>query len=100
MGSKDEQRRRPEPRGATRIGRSGGIAATIDKVVPGTAPGLELVTVVAITCPWCNEPNETQVDITTGDLATIEDCTVCCQPMELTAAFADDGSLIRVVARR
>ena len=67
---------------------------------PGNAPGLELVTVVPISCPWCGEPNETQVDITTGDLATIEDCTVCCQPMELAAEFADDGSLKRVVARR
>ena len=68
---------------------------------PGqAAPGLELVSVVAIRCPWCGEPNETQVELTTGDRDYIEDCTVCCQPMELSAEFREDGSLRRVRVQR
>lgn len=35
-------------------------------------------------CPYCGEPNEAQVDLSGGDQVYIEDCTVCCRPIEFT----------------
>ena len=39
-----------------------------------------------IPCPWCGEVFPTTVDTSQGDYTTIEDCAVCCQPIELVIA--------------
>lgn len=36
-----------------------------------------------IECPFCGEPISTSIDTSQGDHSTIEDCTVCCRPMQL-----------------
>jgi len=36
-----------------------------------------------IYCPYCGEGIEVQVDTSAGDQAYIEDCQVCCRPIEL-----------------
>ncbi len=41
---------------------------------------------VQIECPHCGAPFTTVADTSGGDYTTIEDCFVCCRPMEL--AFA------------
>ena len=70
-------------------------------IEPGTAiPGLQAVSFQSFRCPWCGERNETQVDITTGDRDWIEDCTVCCQPMELSVETDEQGNPQRVRAGR
>jgi len=33
-------------------------------------------------CPYCGEPISVTVDTSQGDYSTIEDCTVCCQPIQ------------------
>lgn len=38
---------------------------------------------VAVTCPYCGEPIELVVDDTAGDAAYVEDCPVCCRPMQV-----------------
>lgn len=36
-----------------------------------------------IPCPWCGEYFATTVDTSQGGYSTIEDCAVCCRPIEL-----------------
>ncbi|HUO20218.1 MAG TPA: CPXCG motif-containing cysteine-rich protein [Steroidobacteraceae bacterium] len=55
---------------------------------------------VAVRCPWCGERLETRVDATAGDGAYIEDCEVCCRPLELSVERADNGALLSVAVRR
>jgi len=39
-----------------------------------------------IQCPWCGEVYPTTIDTSQGDHSTIEDCNVCCRPIELTVS--------------
>jgi len=55
---------------------------------------------VAVRCPWCGERLETRVDMTTDDAAYIEDCEVCCRPIEFSIERADGGGLLSVAVRR
>ena len=36
-----------------------------------------------ISCPYCGEVFSVQVDSSAGEQAYIEDCQVCCRPIEL-----------------
>ena len=51
--------------------------------------GLQLRTVQ---CPYCGEPFETLVDLSSGSTSYIEDCAVCCRPIELRLEVSDDGT--------
>ncbi len=33
-------------------------------------------------CPYCGEPVETLLDLSGGDQHYIEDCPVCCRPIQ------------------
>jgi Cysteine-rich CPXCG len=55
---------------------------------------------VAVRCPWCGERLETRVDMTADDAAYIEDCEVCCRPIEFGIERADGGALLAVAVRR
>jgi len=48
-------------------------------------------TVVArrISCPYCAEPVEVVLDLTAGSQSYIEDCEVCCQPMQIAFEVDD-----------
>lgn len=37
-----------------------------------------------ITCPWCAEPMTVVLDLSAGGQSYVEDCQVCCQPMEIS----------------
>jgi hypothetical protein len=50
-------------------------------------------------CPWCGEMIETRVDTSQGDHTTVEDCTVCCRPIQLSIE-CEPGEVINVVAER
>jgi transcription elongation factor Elf1 len=39
---------------------------------------------LTIECPHCGELNTTVADLSEGSYTTIEDCQVCCRPMEIT----------------
>ena len=45
-----------------------------------------------IRCPYCDEPMNILLDLSAGDQSYVEDCQVCCQPMQI-AFQADDGSV-------
>lgn len=36
-----------------------------------------------ISCPYCGESIEVMVDVSAGDQSYIEDCQVCCRPIEM-----------------
>ena len=36
-----------------------------------------------IACPHCGAPFTTVADTSEGDYTTVEDCAVCCRPMEI-----------------
>jgi hypothetical protein len=55
---------------------------------------------VTVQCPYCGESFETAVDCSAGAFRYIEDCQVCCQPIELAGDVDDDGVLLGVTATR
>ncbi|HEU0277285.1 MAG TPA: CPXCG motif-containing cysteine-rich protein [Rhodanobacteraceae bacterium] len=36
-----------------------------------------------VTCPYCGEPIELAVDTSAGSARYVEDCPVCCHPMQV-----------------
>ena len=51
---------------------------------------------VTIHCPYCGEAYETSVDLSAGSQRYIEDCAVCCRPIEVTLKVSDEGELLDV----
>ena len=66
---------------------------------PGVGSG-ELTQFVEMQCPYCGESIETSVDLSAGSFCYVEDCQVCCQPIELAGEVGEDGSLRGVTAGR
>jgi len=54
----------------------------------------------AVDCPYCGETISTSVDCSGGSHDFIEDCAVCCRPIEFRAEIGDDGRLVALTARR
>jgi len=52
----------------------------------------------AITCPYCGEAITIVVDGSAGDQRYVEDCFVCCQPIELVIAIGPDAHLSHIEA--
>lgn len=48
----------------------------------------------SISCPYCGEEFETTIDCSAGDQSYIEDCYVCCQPIEFSIQASVDGELL------
>ena len=55
---------------------------------------------VTVSCPYCGEPLHTRVDLTAGETSYVEDCQVCCRPIEFTIERTGRGALSAVTARR
>jgi hypothetical protein len=62
-----------------------------------TSPTAEFVTV---NCPYCGEAFATQADASAGSCTYIEDCQVCCQPIEMELHVDEDGALRELLTRR
>ena len=50
-----------------------------------------------VVCPSCWETTHVLVDVSAGDQTVIEDCQVCCNPMQLTLTI-EDGEIVGVDA--
>lgn len=48
-----------------------------------------------VTCPSCGEPIELWLDLSIDSQTYIEDCSVCCRPMQVTYT-AEGGELLSV----
>jgi hypothetical protein len=96
---------RRRPRGDDRPARLPD-AASIDRrygLEPVFEPGRErsgLGEFVTVDCPYCGERFATPLDLSAGAYAAIEDCQVCCRPIEIAVAVDDAGALAAVEARR
>jgi len=51
-----------------------------------------------IDCPYCGEQFEIGVDCSMGGQQYVEDCSVCCQPMEIRTEVDLNGKLLAVSA--
>lgn len=51
-------------------------------------------------CPYCAEDLLLRLDLSAGSQSYVEDCQVCCQPIQITMQVADDGTLAGVGAAR
>jgi Cysteine-rich CPXCG len=49
-------------------------------------------TLVSIDCPYCGESIEISVDCSVENQNYIEDCQVCCRPMDVTVAVDEEGT--------
>ena len=54
---------------------------------------LELIT---LDCPYCGESFATTVDLSAGSQRYIEDCAVCCRPIEVILRVGDDDELLGI----
>ncbi|MGC1547980.1 MAG: CPXCG motif-containing cysteine-rich protein [Rhodanobacter sp.] len=50
-----------------------------------------MLTPVDIQCPYCGESIEILVDVSAGDQRYIEDCQVCCRPIDIVVTIDADG---------
>jgi hypothetical protein len=74
-----------------------GLEPVLEPGGPGSSQATEFVT---IQCPYCGESFETAVDLSAGSFTYVEDCQVCCQPIELAGEVDDAGALVGVTASR
>ncbi|HZP67333.1 MAG TPA: CPXCG motif-containing cysteine-rich protein [Rudaea sp.] len=51
---------------------------------------------IVIHCPYCGEGFETAVDLSAGSQKYIEDCAVCCRPIEIALKVSAEGELLDV----
>lgn len=52
---------------------------------------MSLVETVSVQCPYCWESIEIVVDTSAGDQSWIEDCSVCCHPINFHASVSPGG---------
>jgi hypothetical protein len=55
---------------------------------------------VAVLCPYCGERLETRVDLTADEPSYVEDCQVCCRPIEFVLEREQGGGLLALEVRR
>jgi len=68
---------------------------------PGTAAsGLRPEEFVAVRCPYCGERLQTRVDLTADEPSFVEDCEVCCRPIEFHIERDPAGGLVALQVRR
>jgi len=51
---------------------------------------------VALACPYCGEPIELVVDDSAGSAAYVEDCPVCCRPMQVDVDVSNAAVSVRL----
>jgi len=67
---------------------------------PGTGARVAPEEFVTVACPYCGERLETRVDATADEPSYVEDCEVCCRPIEFAVERDSGGALIGLQGRR
>ena len=68
---------------------------------PGRGPtGVRPEEFVAVRCPYCGERLQTRVDLTAEEPGYVEDCEVCCRPIEFEIERDPAGGLAALKVRR
>lgn len=86
----------PDPSDARAIDELYGLEPVFE---PGAGLG-EVTRLVTVQCPFCGESIDTVMDLSAGSFRYIEDCQVCCQPIELSGDVDEEGELVGLVAER
>lgn len=60
----------------------------------------ELLRAHAVECPYCGEWIELLLDLSAGSQSYVEDCQVCCRPIQIDLICDSDGELAELRARR
>ncbi len=60
---------------------------------------MDMIEEYSLDCPYCGEMISMSIDCSSGSHDFIEDCTVCCRPIELHAEV-DGGQLSGLNAHR
>ena len=55
---------------------------------------------IAVLCPYCGERLDTRVDVTAQEPSYVEDCAVCCRPIEFHIERDAGGALHALQVRR
>ncbi len=50
-------------------------------------------------CPWCGETNDSFYDMSEGNTTYIEDCQICCRPINLSFTISSDGKVQATATR-
>ena len=66
----------------------------------GDAAGSESLQTRSVQCPYCGESFDTVVDSSGGSSRYIEDCQVCCRPIEFAIEVQSEGTLVTLETRR
>lgn len=67
---------------------------------PDDAAAVTALPFVELQCPSCGETIGTHIDVSGGSRTYIEDCQVCCRPMEIHVECGSDGNLQSAWAQR
>ncbi len=54
----------------------------------------------SVQCPYCGESFETLLDLSAGSASYVEDCQICCQPIQLELEVDHAGALLGLSALR
>jgi len=60
------------------------------------AHAMQLIVETEITCPHCGEVFPLQIDTSESEQSLIEDCSVCCRPINLTL-HCQPGAVVDLV---
>jgi hypothetical protein len=71
------------------------IGDELTAVDPATRPEFAVVG-----CPYCGENFETRTDVSAGPCRYVEDCQVCCQPIEMELQVDENGEFQALLALR
>ena len=58
------------------------------------------LTTSIIDCPYCGETLEVLIDSSSGNQHYVEDCQVCCSPIELSVQIDLDGQIMGIQSKR
>jgi hypothetical protein len=75
-----------------------GLEPAIDSPAPSDSSAAPEF--VVVDCPYCGEPFETSADASEGMCSYVEDCQVCCQPIEMELRVDAEGRFLELVTRR
>jgi len=64
---------------------------------PASAGGAQFA---SVQCPYCGEAFDALLDLSAGSTSYIEDCQICCRPIELVIEVGVRGRLRSISARR
>jgi hypothetical protein len=91
----------PTPEAARQIDAEYGLEPVFEPGAGATAGGFaDGSEFHQVQCPYCGESFDTLIDLSAGSSTYIEDCQVCCQPIEFKIAVDHAGALESLTVAR